>query len=557
MKWWLSLLIGALTLQSAAQRSEFNTYDQCWATEGDASSPMYNTTGGHPSGFIQAADLGTGGTWYFSAPYAYLGNKLSSFQRHLRFDWQTDHPGPSYDGKDVILEGAGISIYYKVPGAIATSWTTVSVLLDTMGWRDMSSGAAVSRPIFKTVISGLNKILIRGEFSNKLDVGGLDNVILEPYDSIGSSPGALCQDSCFSFSDFSGWNSYTYQWFFPGGVPSTSNLQNPSPVCYPSPGNYAVTLILVNGCAADTVSKNITIQTQNIRFDTAQICYGSSYQLPGGRIVIASGNYTDTLKSVAGCDSTIITTTVRVLPATQDSIRIQNASCYDKADGVATFLPIGAAPFIYEVNGAPISGNSIQNLLGGNYSYTITDSFGCKISGMFTVKRPSPVVVVISPNDTTVESGAAVGLHATASDSVSYFWSPSGMFLCDTCSATSLTVTDNTTVRVIATSHPNGATCTATAHAEIHVVPDIFLPTAFSPNNDGHNDVFRLSGKNLDALSAFQISIYNRWGAVVFQSTDPRFKWTAENEPAGVYVYYLSYYHRGDKTYSGNVTLLR
>ncbi len=98
--------------------------------------------------------------------------------------------------------------------------------------------------------------------------------------------------------------------------------------------------------------------------------------------------------------------------------------------------------------------------------------------------------------------------------------------------------------------------------AENPVVPvggELFLPTAFSPNGDGVNDLFRLRGTLPEEL---RISIYNQWGEVLFQSENPGFAWdgTRNGLPvhSGTYVYVLEITtESGTQVQSGHVTLLR
>ncbi len=57
--------------------------------------------------------------------------------------------------------------------------------------------------------------------------------------------------------------------------------------------------------------------------------------------------------------------------------------------------------------------------------------------------------------------------------------------------------------------------------------PFYTLPNAFTPNDDGHNDVFKpYPYKFIDRV---QMTIYNRWGQVVFETTDPDINWTGQN----------------------------
>jgi gliding motility-associated-like protein len=54
-------------------------------------------------------------------------------------------------------------------------------------------------------------------------------------------------------------------------------------------------------------------------------------------------------------------------------------------------------------------------------------------------------------------------------------------------------------------------------------VPDIQVPTAFSPNGDGHNDGLDVFTIGLEKLNFFRI--FNRWGQLLYETTDPNKKW--------------------------------
>ena len=70
----------------------------------------------------------------------------------------------------------------------------------------------------------------------------------------------------------------------------------------------------------------------------------------------------------------------------------------------------------------------------------------------------------------------------------------------------------------------NDLGCTDTATANIRRIPQttFYLPTAFSPNEDGKNEVFKPEGL---LIREFQMDIYNRWGDLVFTSNDVNFGW--------------------------------
>jgi len=85
----------------------------------------------------------------------------------------------------------------------------------------------------------------------------------------------------------------------------------------------------------------------------------------------------------------------------------------------------------------------------------------------------------------------------------------------------------------------------------------LYLPSSFSPNGDGRNDIFYLKGHNI-TLHSFQI--FDRWGVKVFESSDINVGWEAIDNPIGVYVWKLSYSNTGIQdviTKMGSVMLLR
>jgi gliding motility-associated-like protein len=90
---------------------------------------------------------------------------------------------------------------------------------------------------------------------------------------------------------------------------------------------------------------------------------------------------------------------------------------------------------------------------------------------------------------------------------------------------------------------------------------DVMLPTGFTPNGDGRNDVFAPLG--IRFAKSVSVEIWNRWGQLVFSSTDPAKGWDGNFQGSeaqtGVYAVLLKYtmYNGEDKTKKGNVTLIR
>ncbi len=89
----------------------------------------------------------------------------------------------------------------------------------------------------------------------------------------------------------------------------------------------------------------------------------------------------------------------------------------------------------------------------------------------------------------------------------------------------------------------------------------VFIPNVFTPDGDGINDFFEIKAKGID----FQkVVVYNRFGQVVFESSDPEFRWEGGHgtKPAenGVYLYLIQYAVRAGGRpgfRSGSITLIR
>ncbi len=89
---------------------------------------------------------------------------------------------------------------------------------------------------------------------------------------------------------------------------------------------------------------------------------------------------------------------------------------------------------------------------------------------------------------------------------------------------------------------------------------DVYIPNAFSPNNDGNNDVFRVRSNFIDEMT---LVVYNRWGEEIYKSSDLNAAWdgTYKNEELApdAYAYYLTVLCTDGERYTtyGNVSLLR
>ncbi|MFN8290086.1 MAG: PKD domain-containing protein [Chitinophagaceae bacterium] len=197
------------------------------------------------------------------------------------------------------------------------------------------------------------------------------------------------------------------------------------------------------------------------------------------------------------------------------------------------------------------------------YILTVYDTLGCPKPGLDTV------VVIVQPkirafagNDTTVVVGQP--LLFNGSGGVSYLWSP-GTGLSSTSIFNPIGIygpnIDSVRYKMIASDVIG---CQDSAYVTVYVyktIPYVFVPTAFTPNNDGLNDVIRPIAVGIRQINYF--AIYNRWGERVFYTTANKQGWNGIHngriQASGVYVWMLQAIDYTGKSLflKGTVTLIR
>ena len=165
--------------------------------------------------------------------------------------------------------------------------------------------------------------------------------------------------------------------------------------------------------------------------------------------------------------------------------------------------------------------------------------------------------------DTTVIIGEPIPLNAYAGSNFTYTWAPVTTSLsCLNCFNPISTVTANITYTVLIEDRPLGCYITPNIY-KIIVDPKTSLdvPTAFTPNGDGTNDVIYADGWGIRKLYYFKI--FNRWGQLLFQTNnikegwDGRFNGVLQNVETYVYQVSADTYTDETITKSGTFKLIR
>ncbi|HET6252907.1 MAG TPA: gliding motility-associated C-terminal domain-containing protein [Puia sp.] len=175
------------------------------------------------------------------------------------------------------------------------------------------------------------------------------------------------------------------------------------------------------------------------------------------------------------------------------------------------------------------------------YHLTVKGANGCASinpAGTTVVVTPQPKV--FAGDDTAVVIGEPLQLNAVDVDSsgfTAYIWSPAEGLSDPNVANPTTVVTGDVTYSVVATTSFG---CSATGKIVVSAVnkADILVPNAFTPNNDGHNDLLKVTVWGVQ-LKYFRV--YNRWGQLVFSSADAGMGWDGsvggQLAPTGTYVW--------------------
>jgi gliding motility-associated-like protein len=248
------------------------------------------------------------------------------------------------------------------------------------------------------------------------------------------------------------------------------------------------------------------------------------------------------------------TITVNLLPDIVTAVSIQasaNGICQDSLV-IFTAIPTngGSHPsYTWEVDGqtagsdTPVySSRSLNN--GDVVTVVLNSGQPCSSSSTST---PVPMTVYDVPGiqltpDTIIAPGSRIMLHPVITGAINFSqWTPA-TGLDDPLVLQAIASPIETTVYQLEVQ--NAAGCAATASEKVQVFYNLSMPNAFTPNGDGHNDLFRIPP--LLNLTIERFSVYNRWGALVFTTNNSLAGWDGrmggQAEPAGTYVWIVSYY---------------
>lgn len=388
-----------------------------------------------------------------------------------------------------------------------------------------------------------------------------------------------CQNASIQFMD----SSYTTDglgissWWWDLGNGQFSTSQNPNTV-YNSPGVKNIKLVVWNskGCKSDTLFTTINIAalptagfiTGSSSCNNTQISFTDTSSVSGGTITAWSwsqgGSVFSTVQNPTasfpqgnnqielvvtsnyGCVSIPVTGNFIVKTTPQISMQFRDTCKWSPAyfSGIEMVTNIGITEWYWDFgDGSAISnGSPVTHTYTANGAYTVKlyaiSTEGCKTA---TLQRNINIygTDAFAGNDTIAAPGQPIRLQA--SGGLSYEWSPSSG-LNNIYSANPIATNSNDITYYLRAFTPSGCESRDTLNIKIYKGPDIYMPNAFTPNEDGRNDILR--GKLIGMKSFDYLVIYNRYGQLIFKSTNADKGWNGRyqfiDQPAGAYVWMAS-----------------
>ncbi|MFN4233284.1 MAG: gliding motility-associated C-terminal domain-containing protein [Bacteroidia bacterium] len=294
---------------------------------------------------------------------------------------------------------------------------------------------------------------------------------------------------------------------------------------------YYLLVTDANGCIGGDSIDVLVNPLPNVTINgITSICEGQSTTLTatgGGAYLWSTGDNTSSI---------IINPTV---PTSYTVVVTSNNGCVDSASvNVSVFQTPNASitgsqnmcsgkEYTLTANGGSIySWNTGDTTSTITVNTTIDTTFIVTVSnGVCTDSDTLNVTVLSNP---TANAGTDVTINQiqtatlTASGGGTYLWTPSTGLDCDTCATVNAKPTETTTYCVTVTD-VNGCVDSACVKVTVDFIcGEIFVPTIFSPNDDGLNDTYCVLGNCIKELN---FTIYSRWGEIVFSTTDPKICW--------------------------------
>ena len=218
-----------------------------------------------------------------------------------------------------------------------------------------------------------------------------------------------------------------------------------------------------------------------------------------------------------GCqDADTVVVTAPTIAVPDLDIRASAPLCAGDCNGIIEILS-QVSNLMFDIGTNNFSSDPIaDSLCSGTWNVLIMDSLGCILDTSIILNDPLPVEVSLGP-DKSIAKGDSLLIEALSTSGIeSYNWFPASG--CSDCPSITVSPVESTIYRVEVVDSNQ---CTAMDEMLVTILfsDELFIPTVFTPNGDGINDIFTIyGGDNFERISSFEI--FDRWGSKVFERFD-------------------------------------
>ena len=211
----------------------------------------------------------------------------------------------------------------------------------------------------------------------------------------------------------------------------------------------------------------------------------------------------------------------------------------------------GDGNYTLNFNGTNQTQFYLTNIVGGNYTATITDGNGCLRAIPVTVPNQDIQLAIPSQDSLTCLNSTTeiLGVEVLPVQNVSYAWTGAGL---SNAAIANPIATAPGVLNLVVTNLDNG--CADSGTIEIYAgdvyaldLSTMILPNIITLKQDELNDDWRAilgSDPSLDLTTLFleyDLTVFNRWGGIVFESTATNKYWNASDVARGTYFYLFHY----------------
>ncbi len=264
-------------------------------------------------------------------------------------------------------------------------------------------------------------------------------------------------------------------------------------------------------------------------------------------LFVKPGIYSVTLTAIEpllGCKN-IATKNMTINPIPDVSIAAIDSVCRGSTFVLTSITSTDVSGYQWN----PVAGVSVPNSASTSVNASVTTGYSLQVLNLFGCKNTSNIeYVYVQPPaptvrwDTTVIIGQMSVLNSNLGNNYSYTWSPIFDLNCVNCFNPTSTTTTNITYSVEVEDNLKCFRVINTYTVFVDPQTTIDVPSAFTPNGDGVNDVIYVDGWGIKKLNYFRI--FNRWGQLLFESNDIKVGWdgTYNGVPQNMetYVYQVS-----------------